>query len=41
MFEMGWGVSKDIEKAKLFYKQAADKGNAMAPMNLSRLGGLQ
>jgi uncharacterized protein len=41
MYEMGWGVSKDIEKAKQFYKKAADKGNAMAPLNLSRLGGLQ
>jgi hypothetical protein len=40
MHEMGWGVPKDIEKAKQFYSQSAAKGNAMAPLNLSRLGGL-
>ncbi len=41
MHEMGWGVPKDLDKAKQFYAQAAAKGNAMAPLNLSRLGGLQ
>ena len=38
MYEMGWGVSKDVEKAKTLYRQAAAKGNAMAPLNLTRLG---
>ena len=32
---------QDIAKAKDFYKQAADKGNAMAPVNLNRLNGVQ
>jgi uncharacterized protein len=38
MHEMGWGVPKDLEKAKTLYRQSAEKGNAMAPLNLSRLG---
>ena len=37
MYEMGWGTTKDIAKAKEFYGQAAAKGNASAAANLKRL----
>jgi uncharacterized protein len=37
MYEMGWGTTKDLAKAKQFYGEAAAIGNASAAANLKRL----
>jgi TPR repeat protein len=37
MYEMGWGVTKNREKAAGYYKQAAEKGIESAQANLERL----
>jgi len=37
MYEMGWGVTQDKQKALEFYKQSVDKGNERAKDNIERL----
>ncbi len=37
MYEMGWGVAKDRNKAANFYRQAAEKGIESAQANLVRV----
>jgi TPR repeat protein len=39
LYEQGWGVKRDIEKAKTYYAQAATKGIGPAITNLKRLEG--
>jgi uncharacterized protein len=37
LYEKGWGVTKDIEQAKSWYKKASELGNLEATARLERL----
>jgi TPR repeat protein len=37
LYESGWGVTKDIEQARLWYQKAANQGDALATMAIKRL----
>ncbi|MBQ3347187.1 MAG: SEL1-like repeat protein, partial [Synergistaceae bacterium] len=34
MYRFGYGVNKDLQKARYWYQQAADQGNATARVQL-------
>jgi len=41
MYEMGWGVPRDINEARRLYALAANAENAGARRNLERLAALE
>ena len=37
LYENGWGVTKDIDQAKVWYQKAADQGDGFARVRLQRI----